>query len=128
VSAVPVRTTAADWWAATAQRRLLLLRCPDCGTTWLPWMPHCPEHGPTTEPETIESAGRGRLYSWVVIHYSVSAPDDVPFTVASVLLDEGAMIYGRLAVEPGADLQADAPLTAEFVPRDGRTVIDFRVA
>jgi uncharacterized OB-fold protein len=127
MSVTPVRATPADWWAATAEGRLLLLRCPTCGCTWLPWMPHCPEHGPTTEPETIESAGTGVLYSWVVIHYSVSEPDEVPFTVASVLLDEGAMIYGRVDVKSSADLVANARVTAEFVPRHGRTVVDFRL-
>ena len=127
MSSTPVRITPAGWWAATAEGRLLLLRCPECGSTWLPWMPHCPEHGPTTEPETIESAGLGTVYSWVVIHYSISEPDQVPFTVGSVLLDEGAMMYGRLRVSPRTQVSPDASAIAEFVPRGDRTVVDFRL-
>jgi uncharacterized OB-fold protein len=117
--------TADGWWQAAADRQLLLSRCRVCSTTWLPWMPHCPECGLAGDPEVIESTGEGTLYSWVVVHYSMSQPDDAPFTVGSVLLDEGAMFYGRLTAEAAAAVRADLPLAARFVERDGRTVIDF---
>jgi uncharacterized OB-fold protein len=117
--------TSATWWEATAEGRLLLLRCPVCSTTWLPWMPYCPECGPASVPYVIESGGRGSLYSWVVIHYSVSAEDKTPFTVGSVLLEEGAMIYGRLTADAAASPRADTLLVAVFAQRDGRTVVDF---
>ena len=100
----------ADWWQGVADERLLLLRCPVCSATWVPWMPHCPDCGPGTGPRAIESAGRGTLYSWVVVQHSVSMPEEPPFTVASVRLDEGAMIYGRLTVEPSGNELADKPV------------------
>jgi uncharacterized OB-fold protein len=116
--------TPADWWNAAAESRLLLLRCPACDAHWLPWMPHCPDCGPGTGPVVVESSGRGSLYSWVVVHKSLSSPSEVPFTVASVRLVEGAMIYGRLSTD-GTEPRANAVVNATFQKRDGMTVIDF---
>ena len=112
------------WWAAVAQGRLLLRRCLSCGTHWLPWSPHCPECGPGPAAEWAESSGRGTLYSWVGVHYSASAPQDVPFTVAAVLLAEGAVLYGRLA-HPERPLRGDEAVRVRFEPGDGRVVVAF---
>lgn len=112
------------WWTAVADGRLLLRHCLSCGTHWLPWSPYCPECGPGPAAEWVESAGRGTLYSWVGVHYSASAPQDVPFTVASVLLAEGAMLYGRLA-HPGRALVGDEPVRVRFELGDGRIVVAF---
>jgi uncharacterized OB-fold protein len=116
------------WWSAAADHRLMLLRCPVCSTAWVPWMPHCPECGPGTDPVAIESSGRGTIYSWVGVVNSVSSPEDTPFTVLSVMLREGAMIYGRLAAEPGVEPSAEGEVVAVFVDRGDQTVIDFRPA
>jgi uncharacterized OB-fold protein len=113
------------WWQAADERRILLLRCPVCSAAWLPWAPHCPDCGPGTHPETIEACGRGTLYSWVGVQRSVSSPEDSPFTVAAVRLVEGAMMYGRLRLDPGEDPQAEGVVEAVFVERGGRTVVDF---
>jgi uncharacterized OB-fold protein len=109
------------WWQAAGEGRLLILRCPVCDSSWLPWMPHCPECGRGPTPDVVESTGRGTIYSWVGVRSSISSPDEAPFVVASVKLDEGAMIYGRLRDEPVADGQVEAV----FVERGDRTTIDF---
>lgn len=113
--------TPATWWEAAAEHRLQVLRCPDCAAAWLPWMPHCPDCGRGPEPEVVESSGRGSIYSWVGVQSSISAPGEAPFVVASVLLEEGAMIYGRLNGEPAAA----AAVHAVFVERGGRTTVEF---
>lgn len=117
--------TSEGWWSAAAEGRLLVLRCPACTSAWLPWMPHCPECGPTTAPVVVQSAGLGTLYSWVVIHYSVSAADETPFTVGSVLLEEGAMMYGRLTPDAALQVRAELPLQAVFGEREGRPMVSF---
>jgi uncharacterized OB-fold protein len=115
------------WWAAVADGRILLRHCLSCGTHWLPWTPYCPECGPGPGSEWVESGGRGTLYSWVVVRHSVGSPDEVPFTVAAVLLEEGAQLYGRLAY-PDRPLVGDEPVHARFEQRDGRTVVAFSTA
>jgi uncharacterized protein len=112
-----------QWWNALAEERLLMLRCPRCGAAWMPFLPHCPDCGRGPTPEVVEAKGTGKLYSWVGIRSSISSPDEAPFVVGSVVLDEGAPIYGRLIGEP----RADARVEATFVERGGRTCVDFTV-
>jgi len=112
-----------QWWNALAEERLLMLRCPKCGAAWMPFLPHCPDCGRGPIPEVVESRGAGRLYSWVGVQSSISSPDEAPFVVGSVILDEGAPIYGRLLGEPGAEARVEAV----FVERGGRTCVDFEV-
>jgi uncharacterized OB-fold protein len=112
------------WWEALADERLLMLRCPVCRAAWMPFMPHCPDCGRGPVPLVVESGGRGTLYSWVGIQSSISSPEEAPFVVGSVLLDEGAMIYGRVVGEPSADARVEAV----FVDRGDRTTVDFEIA
>ncbi|MFN8217821.1 MAG: OB-fold domain-containing protein [Solirubrobacterales bacterium] len=116
--------TPAEWWEAAERGHLLVLRCPVCGAAWLPFMPHCPDCGRGSEPRVVESSGRGTIYSWVGIEASISAPDETPFVVASVRLEEGAMIYGRLIGEPSAE----GAVRAVFVEHAGRTTVEFETA
>ncbi len=115
----------ADWWRGLATGRLLLNRCCDCGATWVPWMAHCPDCGRRSIVEAIEASGSGTVYSWVVVSRSVSTPEDVPFTVLSVRLDEGAMVYGRLARSAPQTPHADMPVTAVFAQRADETQLEF---
>lgn len=122
MSSVPeTRLSPAKWWEGAAEERLLVLRCPVCTAGWLPFTPYCPDCGRGPDPEVVESSGRGTIYSWVGVRSSVSAPEESPFVVASVMLDEGTMIYGRLVGDPAAG----AEVAAVFVERDGRTTVDF---
>jgi uncharacterized OB-fold protein len=118
--------SADEWWQQVAERRLTVLECPSCHGRWLPWSPACPHCGEAATPAVIEASGRGRLYSWVGVHRSFSHPDDVPFTVAAVQLEEGPQLYGRLHHHEIV-LEGDLPVVARFVGRDGRTVVDFQV-
>lgn len=112
------------WWSGVVKGQILLLRCPQCGAHWVPWAPHCPDCGVGQEPQWVASCGLGTLYSWVVIRHSVGFPDEVPFVVGSVLLDEGGMLYGRVSADPG-DLRGDMRVKATYVDRNHRTVVDF---
>ena len=107
------------WWDGLAERRLLLLRCDACNERWLPWMPFCPECGRGPGSTAIEASGLGTLQSWVEIHYSVSFPDETPFVVASVQLQEGPVLYGRLQPDVASIASADMPVEARFVERHG---------
>jgi uncharacterized OB-fold protein len=82
-------------------------------------MAHCPDCGRHGEVEVTQADGRGTVYSWVVVTRSASSPDDVPFTVLSVRLDEGAMVYGRLARSVTAPPTAEMPVRAVISQRDG---------
>jgi uncharacterized OB-fold protein len=117
----------APWWAAVADRRLLLPRCEECGLTWFPPTPGCPRCG-SPRVELIEAAGTGRIYSWVVVNRALSEAftADAPYTILTVDLDEGARMFGRLIGDPNDPrLRADARLKTVFYEVQEQTLVGF---
>ena len=117
----------APWWAAVAEHRLLLPHCDSCGLTWFPPTPGCPRCA-STGIHLVESAGRGRVYSWVVVNRALSDAftADAPYTILTIDLEEGGRIFGRLLGD-SADRQvtADAPVRARFYEVSGQTLVGF---
>ncbi|HZV48499.1 MAG TPA: Zn-ribbon domain-containing OB-fold protein [Candidatus Dormibacteraeota bacterium] len=114
------------WWEALAEHRLLLPRCRDCERTWFPPTPGCPHCGGTSV-ELVESSGRGRVYSWVVVNRALAPAftADVPYTILAVDLEEGARMFGRLVGGRGEALAAGAEVRAEFYEVEGRVLVGF---
>jgi uncharacterized protein len=83
------------FWDATAEGRLLLPRCEDCGTIiWFP-RPFCPECA-SLKIEWIEASGRGTVYSFTINRRGTA---DLPayreagiFVLSYVELEEGPRI------------------------------------
>ena len=103
-----------EFWEATAQGRLLLKRCLDCGSVI--WYPRalCPECG-SLRTEWFEAAGRGRVYSYTVNHRGQGAyAGAAPYVLAYVELDEGPRVMTNL-VEAGEDeLAVGLPVEVTF--------------
>ena len=78
-----------EFWAATADGRLLLRRCHDCGSAiWYP-RPICP-FCHSTETGWSEASGLGSIYSFTVVRRSAGAfAGAVPYVLAYVELAEG---------------------------------------
>lgn len=76
------------FWGAAASRRLIHPRCGECARAFFP--PHlaCP-HCRATSWSWVESAGRGEIYSFSVIHRAPQPGFDPPYVIAVVDLDEG---------------------------------------
>ena len=80
------------FWDATAEGRLLLPKCQECGTViWFP-RPFCPECA-STRVEWIQASGRGTIYSYTINRRGVA---DMPayrdagrYVLAYVELEEG---------------------------------------
>jgi len=95
----------------------MLQRCAGChGVRWPP-TPRCarctaPDH------EWIAAAGRGRLWSWIVMHqrYFADAEDQIPYVIGYIELVEGPMVMARLRSAAGARCDA----TVEFRSEDSR--------
>ena len=97
----PDRVTA-PFWEAARRNRLIVQRCPDCGThQFYPqaWCRQCW----SDRLEWVDAEGKGTVYSFTAIHRapSRSFEQDVPYTVALVDLDEGCrMITNIVGVRP----------------------------
>lgn len=102
------------FWDATAEGRLLLKRCLDCGSVI--WYPRaiCPECASLCT-EWFEAAGRGRIYSYTVNHRGEGAyQGSPPFVLAYVELAEGPRVMTNIVGAQESDLAVDLPVELVF--------------
>jgi uncharacterized OB-fold protein len=83
----------APFWEALTRDTFLLLRCTACAThIWYPrkFCPAC--H--STEADWVTASGRGRIYSFTVVHRSALPgwAGSTPYVIAYVELDEGPRV------------------------------------
>ena len=92
VMAPVVSVETADYWAATAEGRLLLKRCDACGHVI--WYPRaiCPDCH-STDTSWFEASGNGVVYSFTV-NRKGDGPwkEAAPYVLAYVELDEGPRV------------------------------------
>jgi uncharacterized protein len=103
-----------EFWAATADGRLLVKRCLDCDS--LIWYPRaiCPECG-GLRTEWFEVTGRGSIYSYTVNHRGEGAyQGSPPFVLAYVELDEGPRIMTNIVEAGDAELAVGLPVQVVF--------------
>lgn len=104
------------YWSGAQAERLMLQHCRECAACWHPPQPWCPRCM-SPDAEWREASGRGRLYSYTVVHHPTHSAlaDEVPYVVAVVELDEGPhLVTGLRECDPG-DIEMDMPLRVVFV-------------
>jgi uncharacterized protein len=102
------------FWAATARGELIIQRCGrDQHYEWTPQnaCSHCLHES----LEWTRVSGKGRLYSYSVVHRPASSDFQAPYVVAIVELDEGPMMLTRLVGIEEAELDIGMGLQVEFV-------------
>lgn len=88
------------FWNGVRDHRLLIQRCTSCHNLRFPPRPMCP-HCQSLEWDTVESAGRGTVFSCVIPHHPPLPWFPEPFVVALVELDEGTRIVTNvIGVDP----------------------------
>lgn len=123
----------AAWWGAISRSTFVLPKCASCGRNFFPPTPYCPHCG-SPEVSLKEASGRGRIYSWIVVHRALhpAFADDIPYTIVAVDLDEGPRLAGRLLDGDPRDrgrvrvsfYQVDATRLVGFIPTDLRSATD----
>ena len=116
------------FWEAANDGRLVLQRCDACGEyRWTPQIlcTHC-----LAEPFTwTEVSGRGRLYSYTIVHRAPTAGFEIPFVLAVVELDEGPLMLTRIVDSRHEDLAVEAPVEVAFTREtDDINLYTFRLA
>lgn len=109
------------FWRATAQGRLALCRCRECGTWLQPPLERCRLCGGLTAFQDV--SGRGRVHSYIIVRHPVASGylDNLPYTIALVELEEQERLRlsARLVdVEP-AEVRIGMPVRAEIVALPG---------
>ena len=83
------------FWQGLRDGKLLIQRCTACNTLRHPPQPMC-EKCQSLQWDCIESAGKGTLYTYTVMHYPEIPPFDYPNIIVLVDLDEGVRIASQL--------------------------------
>ena len=86
-----------------------------CGTDRFPPTHFCANA--VGRSEWIESFGRGRVFSWIVVRHPVPRDvyaADVPYVVALVALDEGVRIPSNIIGVAPDQVTADMPVRVVF--------------
>jgi len=112
------------FWKALARHVIELQRCGTCGEVRFPPMPTCPRCA-GAEFKCIEVSGRGDIYSWITVRRPLGtiAESELPCTIATVELDEGCRMIGKLA--RGAVPSIGDPVVAQFIEHEGWTELAF---
>jgi uncharacterized OB-fold protein len=113
------------WWEALARHEFVQQRCGGCRSwRWPPRM-RCGRCG---SPEWTWEAvsGRGTVASWIVNHHSFLPAIEPPYTVVLVRLDEQDDILMPGAWLGGGEPVMDQAVQADFVERDGETLLGWR--
>ena len=113
-----LRGEEAPFYGAAADGRLVLQRCPSCERiVFYPrtLCPHC-HHG---TPDWIDASGRGRVYSFSVLHRAGSPgfEANVPYVVALVDLEEGVRMLANLVNVPPEEVEIGMPVSVTFERR-----------
>jgi len=101
------------FWEGLRAHKIVLQRCCQCGSYRFPPRSLCP-HCLSLESEWREVSGRGKVYSFSVIHhvYRPGFADEVPYVVALIDLEEGIRITSNIVsctpeeVKIGMDVEA----------------------
>ena len=112
-------------WDALSAHRVVVQECRACSRRRLERMPTCPWCG-SGKYRDIEVAGTGVVYSWVRAHRALrpgAAEDDLPYAIATVDLDGGGRVFGRL--EPPDAAAIGLAVGPRFVDHPGWTELRF---
>ena len=116
----------AFWFDGVQQHKLLIQRCTSCQALRHPPGPMCPQCN-SLEWDTIESSGRGVLYSFVVNHYPQVPAFDYPLPVGVIELDEGTRLVSNIVECALEDIEVGMPVECTFVAFDEElTLPQFR--
>jgi uncharacterized OB-fold protein len=90
------------FWNGLRQQKLLIQRCTGCQELRQPARPMCPRCN-SLEWDTVESCGRGIVYSYVMPQHPAMPLMEYPYIVALVELVEGVRLVSNLCeIAPGA--------------------------
>jgi len=116
----------AFFWQGLREHKLLLQQCTACNRFRFPPMPACPY---CASPKSVErrSKGEGKVYSWIVVHraFDPAFAADVPYILASIDLEEGGRIVGRLEGTDKAEF--DMRVTAKYADHADWTELRFQL-
>ena len=114
-----VTDTNRPFWEAAKRHELLLLRCVDCGYYRNPLSIDaniCPNCGSRKPGEWTKASGRGKVYTWTVVHrvFHPAFQDEAPYPVVIAELEEGPRFLGNMRGITPDQIKPDMPIEVIF--------------
>jgi uncharacterized OB-fold protein len=103
----------AFFWNGLRDHKLLIQRCTRCQALRQPPRPMCPECN-SLGWDTVESSGRGTVYSYVMPQHPPMPFMEYPYIVALIELDEGVRLVSNLCDIAPTDVQVGMPVEVFF--------------
>lgn len=104
------------FWDGVRDHVLLIQECRHCGKRRLPATTYCPACR-SSESAWVKASGRGRVFSWIVVHHPVpreAYAEEVPYVVALIELDEGVRIVSNIVGTDASCVAADMKVQVVF--------------
>lgn len=116
------------YWEGLRQGKLLIQRCTSCNTLRHPPQPMC-ESCQSIEWDTVESKGKGKVYTYTVMHYPEIPPFDYPNAIVLVDLNEGVRLVSQLEGCKPDEITIGMPVEMEIKEvQEGMSLPIFRPA
>lgn len=109
---LPDRDTG-PFWEAQNRHELRFQRCSACRAVRYPIGPTCP-HCHSFQFEWVTSSGRGKIYSYTIVHYQAHPAFPVPYTVVLVEMEEGPRIIAQLKHTADVPWRIGTPVRVEW--------------
>jgi uncharacterized protein len=110
------------FWDGVKDGRLLIQRCTACGALRHPPRPMCP-HCHSLTWDTLESSGKGTVYSFVMPRHPEFPFFDVDYIVALIELEEGTRLVSNVVDVAPEDTRIGMAVVVRFDEFDGGVVL-----
>lgn len=110
------------FWDGAKEGRLLIQRCTACGVLRHPPRPMCP-HCHSLEWDTLDSSGRGTVYSFVMPRHPRFPFFEDDYVVALIELEEGTRLVSNLVDVTPDDARIGMAVAVRFDEFDGGVVL-----
>lgn len=112
----------AFYFEAAREHRLLIQRCKGCSRLRHPPTAACAHCGELTW-DTLESSGRGTLFSFTIVNAPVVAPFKPGYVVGLVELEEGVRVVAEIVDVESTAVSIGMPLEVRFLHCDADLVL-----
>ena len=109
------------------EHKLLIQRCSACQALRHPPQPRCDKCG-SYDWDTLESSGKGTVYSFVVNHYPQVPAFDYPLPIGLVELEEGTRLVAQIVDTPVASITVGMAVEVTWIEDGDLTVPAFKRA
>jgi uncharacterized protein len=110
------------FWDGVKDGRLLIQRCTACGALRHPPRPMCP-HCQSLTWDTLESSGKGTVYSFVMPRHPEFPFFDDDYIVALIELEEGTRLVSNVVDVAPEDTRIGMAVVVRFDEFDGGVVL-----